>query len=102
MNFFCHTRNIPFWQRITIYKSVIRSRLEYASQVIFYEAHHIREIDKLQLFILRRLLNIDSNVPNECVFLSTGILPFNHRLHQLQLHFFAKVCNATTMASHLH
>ena len=45
-------------QRLTVYKSVIRSRLEYASQILFYDDMMIRKLKKLQLAALRHLLDI--------------------------------------------
>ena len=64
MNHFCHVKNIPYIQRLTVYKSVIRSRLEYAAQIIFYDDVMISRLEKLQLTALRTLLDIPSSTPD--------------------------------------
>ena len=88
---FCEVKQIPYSQRITIYKSVIRSQLEYAGQIIFYDDQQFRDINRLQLYTLRKLLHIPYSTPDALVYLTTNILPLEHRFHQLQLNFFSKL-----------
>ena len=93
MNHFCHTQNIPYSQRLTVYKSVIRSRFEYAAQIIFYDDIMISKLEKLQMTALRTLLDIPASTPDPVVLLTTNILPIKHRIHQLQLNFYIKIRN---------
>lgn len=93
MNHFCHVKNIPYIQRLTVYKSVIRSRLEYAAQIIFYDTAMITKLEKLQLTALRTLLDIPTSTPDSVILLTTNILPIKHRLHQLQFNFYIKIRN---------
>ena len=100
MNQFCHAKQIPYEQRLTIYKSVIRSRLEYGAQIVFYDDVMIRKLDKLQLTALRHLLDIPSSTPDSVILLTTNILPIQHRLHQLQLNFYIKLRNTQDTLAH--
>ena len=100
MNHFCHTKQIPYEQRLTVYKCVIRSRLEYAAQIIFYDDIMIRKLEKLQLTALRHLLDIPASTPHSVILLTTNILPIRHRFNQLKLNFYIKLRNNQGTLAH--
>ena len=77
MNDFCHSYRIPYKQWLTIYKTVIRSQLEYGAQIIFYQNQRsIDHLDKLQLHALRILLDIPATVPDAAI-LFIALMNFN-------------------------
>ena len=91
MQHFCKQYDIPTDQRLTIYKSVVRSRLEYAAQVIFFDDIQIQQFEALQLVCLRQLLELPYSCFDPMVLLSTNILPLKHRFYELKINFFIKL-----------
>ena len=74
MNHFCHIKHIPYSQRLTVYKSVVRSCVEYGAQILFYDDIQLKKLEQLQLISLRNLLDIPPSTPNAVILLTTNIL----------------------------
>ena len=102
MHYLCNHYNIPRDQRVNIYKTVIRSQLEYGAQVIDYtNPELLQELEKLQLTSLRCLLHIPSTTPDAAILISTDILTIENRFNELKLNFFMKQRTSESLAGRL-
>ena len=92
MKDFCRSYRIPYEQRLTIYKTVIRSQLEYGAQILFYQNQKlINQLEKLQSHALRSLLDIPDSVPDAAILFINDVLPIHNRFDELQLNMFVRL-----------
>ena len=85
-----------------IYKTVIRSQLEYGAQVIDYTNMHVlNKLEELQIQSLRCLLHIPSTTPDAAILISTDILTVENRFNELKMNFFMKQRTSESLAGHL-
>jgi len=89
---FSKKRAIPIYQRLTIYKTVIRSCIEYGSQIIMYSEGMIAQFETLQKVALKMLFGIPTfEAHPDAYLLVNNILPIKHRFNLLKLKFFFKI-----------
>ena len=94
----CIKHNIPFEQRLTIYKTVIRSRLEYGQQIIWFTKEQVSELEYLQANMLKRLLQQYRGY-KQTTLLIHDILPLQNRFDILKMQFYIKMkCQTTSLA----
>ena len=71
-----------------LYKSLVRPILEFGAQVVCYAPKQLKELERVQTAILRRLLCLSGNTKPSVVRFLAGVEPVEARVHQLKLAFF--------------
>ena len=97
----CHHHNIPEEQRIIYYKTTIRSKIEYAAQIIPFTDHQIEELEELQILALRTLMNSVLWIARPATILAAfNLETIQSRFDILKICFFHKLSQAHgTMAN---
>ena len=89
---FCSKYHIPEDRRVSIYKTVVRSRLEYGCQIINYDPEWLRELEQLQIQCLKRLMpSALHKASNESILLTFNLETIQSRFDTLKIQFYHKL-----------
>ena len=91
----CHHHNVPEKQRIIYYKTTIRSKIEYAAQIVPFTDHQIEELEDLQILALRTLMNSVLWIARPATILAAfNLETIKSRFDTLKICFFHKLSQA--------
>ena len=92
--------NLPISRKLSIYRSLIESKLFYSLSTACFTVAELRRLDGFQARCLRSVLHIGpsylTRISNIEVRRRAGVTPASHRLSQQQLILFGKVMRSET------
>ena len=88
---YCNTHQLTTQHRIIIYKSIIRSQLDYGIQVLHLLKKEIKDLENYQERALKLLLNIEHNTSYETLQAITNLPSIQDRYKQLKINFLMKI-----------
>ena len=77
-------------QRIALYKSAVRSQLDYALAILPYTQEEIEKLDDDQIRAIKKLTKIDYNTDRDTVLSIFDIPSIPHRIIQMKATFYLK------------
>ena len=91
LNTYCNNKKISYSNRLTLYKAVIRSQLEYGIPVINYVSREIDRLDDLQNKTLKQILKINSDAHKSTTYVLTNHPSVQNRVHMMKMNFLLKL-----------
>jgi len=88
---FCREYKFIPAQRLTVYKSVVRSRIEYAAQVVMFTPEQIQQFETIQQHALKKILDVPQNFAEIAILMAHDVLPIKFRFDLLKLRFVCRL-----------
>ena len=79
------------YNKLILYKTVIRSHIDYGVPVIHYKEDEINKLEQDQIRAIKRLLKLNYYATNETILAITEIPTIHHRLAALKTKFWLKL-----------
>ena len=91
MEAYCTANNLNTQHRLIIYKSIIRSQIDYGLPVMFINKKTRETLDKDQNYALKRIMKIDKAVEYQTILSVLDILSVSNRIDKLKMSLFYKL-----------
>ncbi len=93
MEIYCDSFNLNLQHRMIIYKSIVRSQIDYGIPVMYISKSLRNKLEKDQEYALKRILKINSAVNYQTMLSVLDILSISDRIDKLKIGFFYKLRN---------
>ena len=91
LNTYCISNKINQKNRLTLYKAIIRSQLEYGIPVINYENNEIDRLDELQNRTLKQIIKLNNDTHKSTTYALTQLPSIRNRIHMMKINFYLKL-----------
>ncbi len=96
MELYCNQHNLQFHHRMTIYKSIIRSQIDYGIPIITYTKDDIDKLERDQCYALKRILRLNRSTYDSTMRTVLNIPSIKNRIDNLKIGFMYTLRNNKT------
>ena len=88
---YCNEKQINYRNRLLLYKSIIRSQIDYGIPVLNYNKKEIKRLQQLQDRALSRMTRMNPNTHSTTANAVHKIPSIRNRIHTMKLNFYMKL-----------
>ena len=95
---YCQDNQISTYNRLLLYKTIVRSQLDYGIPVINYTNNEKKRLEREQINSLRILLQLDSKTNEHTLLAITDVPTIKHRIDTMKMSFYLKLKQGHTQS----
>ena len=88
-----YNKNLSVYNRINLYKTMVRPVIEYGAEVWWPTEQQLKELEKVQRECAKTILGVVPQTANVAVIAETGLPSIRSRFEKCKMRYHVKLCN---------